>query len=111
MSLLESALFKSIFQYSGNNFRLAVLKIIPKIHKLSQPITLRSIDDLSSRPIRGGELCPLNSSSIVLRNLYQHLHSDVKLKLFPIYSNTYPIVLGTSSFSIKLLPPKPFELK
>ena len=41
--ILENALFKSIFKYSGNDFRLAVLKIIPKIHKLSHPITLNPL--------------------------------------------------------------------
>ena len=43
LSILENALFKSIFKYSGNDFRLAVLKIIPKIHKLSHPITLNPL--------------------------------------------------------------------
>ena len=35
LSILENLLFKSIFKYSGNNFKFAALKIIHLIHKLS----------------------------------------------------------------------------
>ena len=44
LSVLESALFKAIYKNSGNDFRLAALKIIPKIHKLSHPITPKFIE-------------------------------------------------------------------
>ena len=81
LSILESLLFKSIYKYSGNNFKLAALKIVPKIHKLSHPITCNSVKLLPSHPIRGGELCPFNQYSVTLCQLLQHLHNDVKNKL------------------------------
>ena len=81
LSILENLLFKSIFKYSGNNFKLAALKIVPKIHKLSHPITCNSVKLLPSHPIRGGELCPFNQYSVTLCQLLQHLHNDVKNKL------------------------------
>ena len=73
LSILESLLFKSIYKYSGNNFKLAALKIVPKIHKLSHPITCNSVKLLPSHPIRGGELCPFNQYSVTLCQLLQHI--------------------------------------
>ena len=50
----------------------------------------------------GGELCPFNQYSITLCQLLQHLHNDVKNKLFPVNNNIYPIVLGTKSYLERL---------
>ena len=49
LTVLEGALFTSIYKYSGNDFKLAALKIIPKIPKLSHPISPSFIEFLPSQ--------------------------------------------------------------
>jgi hypothetical protein len=102
LSCSELSVFKTVYIYTGSSFRLATLKVIPKIHKLKGDISHESLSSLPSRPIRGGENCPFNPYSIVLCKLLQHLHNDVRDKLFPVNGLIYPIVLGTSSYLDRL---------
>ena len=51
-------------KYYSKKYKIGVLKIIPKIHKLKE-ITPESWLKLPSRPIRGAEMCPLNAPSKV----------------------------------------------
>ena len=98
----ELSVFKSVYTNTGTNVRLATLKVVPKIHKLKGVINHESLSSLPSRPIRGGENCPFNPYSIALCKLLQHLHNDVRDRLFPVNDLIYPIVLGTSSYLDRL---------
>ena len=56
---------KNFFKPSSPKYRVGVLKLIPKIHKLSK-FDNNSWKDLPSRPIRGAENCPVNPYSKTL---------------------------------------------
>ena len=102
-------------------FRLGVLKLLPKIHKLAT-ITKDSWLDLSSRPIRGAEMCPTNAPSLVsisqkyintsirskyillmqaLCTLMQKMIKDFR-EMFPQLTSTpfgFPVLKGCDEYS------------
>ena len=51
--------------------KIGVIKLLPKVHKLSGPINSESWVGLKSRPIRAAENDPMNEPS---RALYRFLH-------------------------------------
>ena len=57
------------------NPRIGVMKLVPKVHKLTGPISSNSWETLKSRPIRGAENDPLKDPS---KALYGMLHSTVR---------------------------------
>ena len=52
-------------KYHRKEYKIGVMKVVPKVHKLST-IDKDSWKKLTSRPIRGAENCPLNLPSKVL---------------------------------------------
>ena len=66
--------------------RIGVLKLVPKVHKITGPITSESWKTLSSRPIRGAENDPMRKPSQVLFALLKELLSIFKKK-FPKLEN------------------------
>ena len=85
--------------------RVGVLKLVPKVHKL-KIIAPEYWVDLSSRPIRGGEQCPMNHPSLALCSLLQQMIKDVRAVFNEfIIENSYlsfPVLSGCDLFS-KLL--------
>ena len=65
-------------------YKIAVLKVVPKIHKLAT-IDANSWKHLPSRPIRGGENCPINPPSKALCTLLQDMLKDLRIN-FPVLS-------------------------
>ena len=96
----EKIIFRKYFKKVFPSFRVGCLKIIPKIHKIKSVITPESWKKLPSRPIRGGENCPVNSYSIALCNMLQELHKTVK----QLYLNhkmgdvSFPIIHGSDEY-------------
>ena len=81
-------------------YRIAVLKVIPKIHKLLS-IDEHSWKNLPSRPIRGGENCPINPPSKALCTLLQNMLKDVRAA-FPKMvkmSRFFPCIRGCDEYS------------
>ena len=72
-----------------SKFRIGVMKIIPKIHKLDK-IDSESWKKLGARPIRGAENCPLNASSKVYINfgIYHKKYIDTN-KNYRLFANCY----------------------
>ena len=68
------------------NPRIGVMKLVPKVHKMTGPISSNSWETLKSRPIRGAENDPLKDPS---KALYGMLHSMLKdfSKQFPSLEN------------------------
>ena len=101
----ERIIFGKYYKKCKPYHRVGCLKIIPKIHKLKGAITADSWKLLPSRPIRGGENCPVNSYSIALCGMLQELHKTVK----QLYLNgnmggcTFPIIHGSDEYMYCLI--------
>ena len=96
----ERALLQTYYSKGNPNFRVGVLKLIPKIHKLSR-FDSQSWKVLPSRPIRGAENCPINPYSQALCKMLQEMHSSLK----DILTSTgvgFPLIYGCDEFSEKI---------
>ena len=96
----ERIVLKTYFKKCNPSYRVGCLKLVPKIHKIKGSINSKSWVQLPSRPIRGGEMCPINGYSIALCKMLQELH-----KLVKITSNsnnedsfTFPIIHGCDEY-------------
>ena len=74
----EKITLKHYFSPSNPNFRVGVLKLIPKIHKMAT-FDKESWKKLPSRPIRGAENCPVNAYSKTLCRMLQEMHQSIKV--------------------------------
>ena len=72
------------------NPRIGVLKLVPKVHKLSEPIHKDTWLELKSRPIRGAENDPMNVPSKALYKFLQAMLSDFK-QVFPSLNHSNQI--------------------
>ena len=66
--------------------RIGVMKLVPKVHKLTGPITVNSWEELKSRPIRGAEKDPMKDPSKALYGMLHSMLDDLK-KFFPSLFN------------------------
>ena len=73
----EKVLLSKYFVKSNPECKVGVLKVIPKLHKLST-FTSVSWKSLPSRPIRGAETCPVNPYSKALCKMLQEMHFTLK---------------------------------
>ena len=95
----ERLLFHKYFKKCNPSYRVGCLKIIPKIHKIKSEVTSDSWKVLPSRPIRGGENCPVNGYSIALCKLLQELHKTVKeLYTGGKMRGCFPIIQGSDEY-------------
>ena len=93
----ERVALKNYFINCNPACKIGILKLIPKIHKLS------SFDNLSwkalpSRPIRGAENCPVNPYSKALCKMLQEMHSTLKVTLTN-KGTGFPIIYGCDEYS------------
>ena len=90
---------------SIENPRIGVLKLIPKVHKLVDPITVDSWMTLKSRPIRGAEKDPIKDPSKALYGLLQKMLNGFKAN-FPSLNNDqiehFPVLKGCDDFLNRL---------
>ena len=93
-------LLKSYFSNCNPNFRVGVLKMIPKIHKLSE-FGKQAWKKLPSRPIRGAENCPINPYSQALCKMLQEMHSSLKIA-FSEREIAFPAIYGCDEYSSKI---------
>ena len=70
LNLKERETLKQYFKTPYPKYRVGVLKLVPKIHKLSS-FDNNSWKILPSRPIRGAENCPINNYSKSLCKMLQ----------------------------------------
>ena len=88
---------KTYFHGTNPNFRVGVMKIVPKIHKLSV-FDNSSWKILPSRPIRGAENCPINPYSQALCRMLQEMHSSLKAA-FTDNGIVFPVIYGCDEYS------------
>ena len=85
--------------------RIGVLKLVPKIHKL-KIIGPDHWMELPSRPIRGGEQCPMNQPSLTLCGLLQQMIKDVRNMFHEFIVRNphlkFPVLSGCDQFSENL---------
>ena len=93
----ERELLKTYYSKSNPNYRVGVLKLIPKIHKLSV-FDSQSWNKLPSRPIRGAENCPVNPYSQSLCKMLQEMHSILKGSLKE-RGVELPLIYGCDEYS------------
>ena len=96
----ERVALKQYFTNSNPNYKVGIMKLTPKIHKLST-FCSESWKKLPSRPIRGAENCPVNPYSKALCKMLQEMHSTLKL----ILTNNgigFPIIYGCDEYSDKI---------
>ena len=91
---------KKYFAGSNPNYRVGVLKLVPKIHKLSE-FDSESWKKLPSRPIRGAENCPINPYSQALCKMLQEMHSSLK-KSFSNAGSEFPVIYGCDEYSTNI---------
>ena len=92
----ERTILKEYFVKCNPNFRVGILKLVPKVHKLSV-FGSQAWKILPSRPIRGAENCPINPYSITLCKLLQEMHATLK----DVLSNSgveFPVIYGCDEY-------------
>ena len=98
----QKELFKKYFKKCKPNYRVGVMKLVPKIHKIAAPFNSEAWKKLPSRPIRGAENCPINGYSIALCKMLQEMHLQIKVIFETItlgqWSRT-PIIYGCDEYS------------
>ena len=97
----EKLVFKEYFRNPNPNFRVGVLKLIPKIHKLKD-FDQHSWKILPSRPFRGAENCPINAYSKTLCKLLQELHQLLKGKMEDNSCRYFPVIYGCDEYSERI---------
>ena len=100
LSQEERQVLKKYFVNTNPNFRVGVLKLVPKIHKLTK-FDSQSWKVLPSRPIRGAENCPINPYSQTLCRMLQEMHSLLK-NAFSERAITFPVIYGCDEYSEKI---------
>ena len=93
----ERTVLKEYFSNSSPDFRVGVLKLIPKIHKLSS-FDNQAWKKLPSRPIRGAENCPVNPYSKALCKMLQEMHTTLRA-LLPMQGTSFPLIYGCDEYS------------
>ena len=96
----EKAIFKKHFSWNVKNPRIACIKLLAKLHKLTEKPSTENVLDIPSRVVRGGESCPLNPYSKVLQELLTNLIKDLKNE-FKNLTNTellFPLIDGCEKF-------------
>ena len=96
----ERVSLKNYFAHSNPNFKVGVLKLVPKVHKLSV-FDSQAWKHLPSRPIRGAENCPINPYSKALCKMLQEMHSSLE----DVLSNSgisIPVIYGCDEYSEKI---------
>ena len=85
-------------------YRLGVMKLIPKVHKLSGDVHKDSWKNLPSRPIRGAELDPMKQPSRVLFKLLQRMLSQLKANYsnLTMFQLQYPVLNGCDDYINRL---------
>ena len=98
----QTRLLNTNWPREPRNHRIGIMKLVPKVHKLSGIITSESWKTLPSRPIRGAELDPINSPSRVLYSLLNNIISKFKI----LYENhrgmipyDFPVIKGCDEYS------------
>ena len=97
LSQAERELLKQYFACGNPNYRVGIMKIIPKIHKLTE-FGNQAWTKLPSRPIRGAENCPVNPYSRALCKLLQEMHISVRNELSET-GNKFPLIYGCDEYS------------
>ena len=92
--------------------RIGVLKLVPKVHKLTGYITSETWKILSSRPIRGAETCPMKTPSTALYRMLVETLTEFKSKFTS--GNDFPVLKGCDDYinrlsKLKLDPVKSFK--
>ena len=93
----EKAFFRDYFRKGNPNCRVGVMKLVPKIHKLST-FGSNSWKVLPSRPIRGAENCPINPYSRALCKMLQEMHSALKVEMSS-KGIPFPVIYGCDEYS------------
>ena len=85
-------------------YKIGVMKLVPKVHKLSGKIDKESWKVLPSRPIRGAELEPMKAPSKVLYQLLQRMLKRLKeqYSYLSMYHLKYPILNGCDDYINRL---------
>ena len=96
----ERKMLKHYFCTPNPNYRVGVLKLIPKVHKIST-FNDESWRKLPSRPIRGAESCPINAYSKSLCKLLQEMHQAIKEKFVELDQH-YPVIYGCDEYSTNI---------
>ena len=93
----EKIFLRKYFSHSSPDMKVGVMKIIPKIHKLSS-FDNQSWKNLPSRPIRGAENCPVNPYSKALCEILQEMHSTLKV-IMTNNGTGFPLIYGCDEYS------------
>ena len=89
----------------SSTFRVGVMKLVPKVHKLEGLISHESWKKLSSRPIRGAEMDPMRFPSKVLFRLLNNMLQgfqkwyETMSVLLPF---KFPVITGCDEFSSRV---------
>jgi hypothetical protein len=96
----ERSVLRIYFSNSSPNYKVGVMKLVPKIHKLSS-FDSSSWKKLPSRPIRGAENCPVNPYSKALCKMLQEMHASLKV-LLAANGTGFPLIYGCDEYSEKV---------
>ena len=101
----QTRILTSLWPKAPRKYKIGIMKLIPKVHKLSGPITSESWKTLPSRPIRGSELDPINLPSRVLYHLLNKTISRFKdwfENLNVLIPYDFPVIKGCDEYSRRL---------
>ena len=79
---------------------IAIIRLLPKIHKLSCKPGPHNFSLIPSRIVRGGESCPMNPYSLVLQKLLATTISDLEnnFKIISKSNYRFPLINGCEKF-------------
>jgi hypothetical protein len=100
LTLEEKSFLQAFYVNSNPNYRVGVLKLVPKIHKLRE-FDNQSWKVLPSRPIRGAENCPINPYSQTLCKMLQEMHSSLR-SILSEQGVGFPLIYGCDEYSANI---------
>ena len=100
LTVKEKALFRDYFNESNNNYNIAAIRLLPKVHKLDSEPCLTNFHQIPSRIVRGGESCPLNSYSKCLKDLLSETMNDLRnyYKQITKSNHKFPLITGCEQY-------------
>lgn len=100
LTVPEKEILKEYFKKGSSDYRIAAIKLLPKIHKLSCEPCLANLFDIPSRIVRGGEACPLNAHSKSLQALLTETMNDLRNNFRIICKSDFkfPLITGCEQY-------------
>ena len=96
LSRNENEIFKKLFEKDNGEHKVACIRLIGKVHKLKCKPSFSVHNKVPSRIVRGGEQCPINPYSKILKVFLTEILTDLKDNFNKICNSNrnFPLIIG-----------------